>query len=164
MNNSIKIKPHHFIDIITSFSKDKILLTPHPYGHRVHSISKRIINDMNLISEIELGSDNICQPCIHNIKGTCDDTIGTSYRPKAPHLKRDWNLIIDKRWCERLKIKQGDKITILKFCNLLKENLNNITEIYKEVPKEKTIERENNLKKGLKKYLDLNVEYIDETT
>jgi len=162
MNNIIKIKPHHFIDIITSLASDKIILKPHIYGHEVHSITKIIINNRNLILEIELHADDICQPCVHNNSGICDDTIDTSHRPKAPSLKREWNLIIDNRWCKRLKIKQGDKIPILKFCNLLKENSNNIFEIYKEVKKDYTMKRESNLKKGLKKYLELNIEYIDE--
>ncbi len=158
MKDSVKIKPHHFIDIITSFASENIVLKPHPYGHSVHSISKRIIQDKNLILEIELQADDICAPCIHNINGLCDDTIDTSHRPKAPSLKREWNLIIDERWCKRLDIKQGDKISSLEFCNRLKKNGDDISDIYAEVPKEDTAKREDNIKKGLKKYLESDIE------
>ena len=164
MNNTIRIKPHHFIDIITSFAVDKVLLEPHPYGHNVYSVSKKILTDRNVVLEIELHDDDICSPCIHNINGICDDTIDTANRPQAPTLKREWNLLIDNRWCERLKIKHGDKISALKFCELINENTNNILEIYKEVNKEHTVNRELNLRKGLKKYLASNVEFVDNRT
>jgi len=149
----IKIKPHHFIDIITSFSKDKMILTPHEYGHNVHSVSKTILENRDALLEIDLGADDICKPCTHNIDGICDDVIDISNRPKVPRLKREWNLIIDKRWCKRLRIEQGETISVLDFCKLLEEGLNNLQEIYNENNIENTIEREINLKEGLKKYL-----------
>lgn len=164
MNDIIRIKPHHFIDIMTSFADDEIILKPHPYGHNVHSVSKRIINNRNLVLQIELHADDICNPCIHNIDGICNDTIDTTNRPQAPSLKREWNLLIDNRWCKRLKIKHGDKITALKFCELINENPNDILEIYKEVNKAHTVNREINLRKGLKKYLAAQVEPIDDLT
>ncbi len=163
MNNIIKIKPHHFIDIITSFSADRVILRPHYYYHNVHSISKTILENRNTLLEIDLGADDICKPCIHNINGICDDMLDISNRPKVPPLKREWNLILDTRWCKRLKIDQGTIISVLEFCELLEEGANNLLEIYKENKREHTIEREINLKKGLKKYLTLSVVYNYET-
>ena len=159
MNNKIKIKPHHFIDIITSFSADNVILEPHDYQHNVHSISKTILENRNALLEIDLGADDICKPCIHNIDGVCDDILDISNRPEVPRLKREWNLILDKRWCKRLKIDQGKIISVLEFCELLKEGSNNLLEIYKENNRENTIQREINLKKGLKKYLTSSVVY-----
>ena len=161
MKKSIKIKPHHFIDVITSFSEDKLLLKPHYYKHRVHSVTKEIIENRDLILEIELNADDICEPCIHNIKGICDDTLDISNRPKVPSLKREWNLILDKRWCKRLKLEQGDKISVSDFCELLKDSSNNLLEIYKENDKENTAKREINLKIGLQKYLTSNITYSE---
>jgi hypothetical protein len=164
MENIIKIKPHHFIDIITSFSNTRIILSPHPYGHAVHTISERIIKEKDIILELNLGADDICQPCIHNKDGICDDIIDTSYRPNAPLSKREWNLIIDRRWCKRLNIKQGDKIPIMEFCCLLKENADALIEIYKENPVDLTLNREYNLKQGLKKYLQKKVKLVNYTS
>ncbi len=161
MNKSIKIKPHHFIDIITSFSEDKILLKPHKYEHHVLFITKEIIENRDIILKIELNADDICQPCIHNIKGICDDTLDISNRPKVPSLKREWNLILDKRWCKRLNLKQGERIKALDFCELLKDGLDNLLEIYKENDKENTAKREINLKTGLQKYLASNITYTE---
>lgn len=163
MNNIIKIKPHHFIDIITSFSANRVLLKPHYYHHNVHSISKTILENRNTLLEIDLGDDDICKPCIHNIDGICDDLLDISDRPKVPQLKIEWNLILDKRWCKRLKIEQGEIISVLEFCKLLNEGSNNLVHIYKENNLEHTIEREFNLKKGLKKYLTSSVTYNYET-
>lgn len=150
----IKIKPHHFIDIITSFSTDRIILGPHDYGHNVHSVSKTILENRDTLLEIDLGADDICKPCIHNMDGICDDVLDNSNRPKVPQLKREWNLILDKRWCKKLKIDQGEIISALDFCKLLITGSNNLLEIYHENNRENTLEREIKLKKGLKKYLE----------
>jgi len=162
MNNPIKIKPHHFIDIITSFSADRLVLRPHDYQHDVHSISRAILENRDTLLEIDLGADDICKPCIHNINGVCDDVLDVSNRPKVPPLKREWNLILDTRWCERLKIEPGTIISALEFCKLLEEGANNLLEIYKENERENTIRREAYLKEGLKKYLTSGVSYIYE--
>ena len=159
MNNKIKIKPHHFIDIITSFSADNVILEPHDYQHNVHSISKTILENRNALLEIDLGADDICKPCIHNTDGVCDDILDISNRPEVPRLKREWNLILDKRWCKRLKIDRGEIISVLEFCELLEDGSNNLLEIYKENNRENTIQREVNLKKGLKKYATSSVVY-----
>ena len=159
MNNIIKIKPHHFIDIITSFSADNVVLEPHYYNHNVHSITQAILENRDRLLEIDLGADDICEPCMHNMAGICDDVLDISNRPKVPPLKREWNLILDKRWCKRLKIDQGAKISVLDFCALLEDGSNNLLEIYRENKKKHTIEREINLKKGLKKYLRSSVVY-----
>jgi len=153
MKNVICIKPHHFVDIITSFSAENITFEPSPYGHAVHTVSERIWQNRDALLEMELGADDICEPCKHNINGLCDDTIDTSFRPKAPSSKREWNLIIDKRWCERLKLQQGDRLTAREFCELLRDNTDDITDIYREIPAELTAERARKLKAGIEKFL-----------
>lgn len=150
----IHIKPHHFIDIITHSGAGTLTFEPHQYGHAVHSVAKRIIADKNILLKMELGADDICKPCIHNINGLCDDTIDTSYRPEAPPLKHEWNLLIDNRWCERLGIKQGDTIIAREFCMLIKDKAGDITDIYREISHERTQKRLEKLKKGIAKFLE----------
>jgi len=149
----IRIKPHHFVDIITSFSAQDLTFEPSPYGHAVHTVSEEILRNRDVLLEMELGADDICAPCKHNINGLCDDTIDTSFRPQAPSSKREWNLMIDKRWCERLKLQQGDRLTAREFCELLRDNAADLTDIYREIPVERTAERERDLKAGIKKFL-----------
>ena len=153
MKNVILIKPHHFVDIITSFSAENIAFEPHPYGHAVHTVSEHIWQDRDVLLEMELGADDICEPCKHNIDGLCDDTIDTSFRPEAPSSKREWNLIIDKRWCERLKLQQGGRLTAREFCQRLQDNTDDITDIYREIPVERTAARARKLRAGISKFL-----------
>ena len=154
MKDVIRIKPHHFVDIITSFSAENLTFKPSPYGHAVHIVSERVLQNRDILLEMELGADDICEPCKHNIDGLCDDTIDTSFRPKAPSSKRKWNLIIDKRWCERLKLQQGDRLTAWGFCERLRDNTDDITDIYREIPAERTAERASKLKTGIKRFLE----------
>jgi hypothetical protein len=154
MTDVIRIKPHHFVDIITSFSAENITFEPSPYGHAVHTVAEQIWRARDILVEMELGADDICEPCQHNINGLCTDTIDTSFRPEAPASKREWNLIIDKRWCERLQLQQGDKLTAREVCERLRDNSDDITDIYREIPFECTVERTLKLKVGIRKFLD----------
>jgi hypothetical protein len=156
----ISIKPHHFIDIITSFGAGQRTFQPHPYGHAVHTISQRILDGGDTILQMELGADDICKPCIHNINGSCDDTIDTSFRPQAPSSKKAWNLRIDRRWCERLGIQQGDRFSACDLCLRIRDRIRQrrITDIYRETPADRTKKRQANLIKGLDFYLEHRVE------
>lgn len=154
MTEVIRIKPHHFVDIITSFSDEELVFNPSPYGHAVHTVSEKIWQNRDILLEMELGADDICAPCIHNIDGICDDTIDTSFRPEAPSSKREWNLMIDRRWCERLGLQQDDRLTAREFCERLQSNTDDITDIYREMPADGTAERLGRLKAGLEKFLE----------
>ena len=130
-----------------------VTFKPSPYGHAVHTVSERVWQDRDVLLKMELGADDICEPCKHNINGLCDDTIDTSFRPEAPSSKREWNLIIDRRWCERLKLQQGDRLTAREFCQRLRDNTDDITDIYREIPAERTAERALKLEKGINRFL-----------
>ena len=153
MSDVIHIKPHHFIDIITAFGRGQMDFKPHPYGHAVHTVAERVLKDRDAPLEMDLGADDICRPCTHNIGGLCNDTIDTSFRPEAPWAKREWNLMIDQRWCERLGIKEGDRLTAREFCERLRDLAGDITDVYREIPTERTADRAENLGEGVRKFL-----------
>ncbi len=148
------IKPHHFVDIITSFGTGKKTFEPHPYGHDAHTVSQRILDDRDILIETELGIDDICKPCIHNVSGSCDDTIDTSFRPTAPSSKSDWNLLIDRRWCNRIKIKQGDRLSARELVQRIRYYMGDITDIYLEIPDDRIAEKAQNLLKGIRFFLE----------
>jgi hypothetical protein len=160
MQSTISIKPHHFVDIITSFGTGNRIFKPHPYGHAVHIVSEKIDNNREVYLKIELGIDDICRSCTHNVAGFCDDTIDTSYRPSAPSSKNEWNLLIDKRWCKRLGIKQGDQFKVRELCERIRDKMGDITEIYHEVPARMTAERSTNLVRGLEYYLRQEEDFV----
>ena len=149
MKNVIYIKPHHFVDIIADFGTGKTKFEAHPYGHAVHTVSEKILNNRDILLEIVMGADDICKPCKHNISGLCDDIIDTSFRPKAPSSKREWNLLIDQRWCKRLNIKQGDRLTARQLCQKLRDLTSDITDIYYEIPPDMISKKTSNLVKGI---------------
>jgi len=152
--NPISVKPHHFIDIVTSFGGGQTVFEPHPYGHAVHTVAQQALEDRDALLKMELGADDICTPCSHNINGLCDDVIDTSFRPNAPSSKREWNLTIDRRWCERLGLKQDDTLTARAFCERLRDRMGDITDIYREIPVHMTAERAQKLGQGIERFLE----------
>jgi len=152
MEDVIRIKPHHVVDILTSFGRG-LRFEPHPYGHAVHTVAARLLADPEVLLEMELGADDICAPCVHNVDGSCDDVIDTSYRPAAPPRKREWNLLLDRRWCERLGIDPGDRLTGRQFCERLRGRAGDIADLYREMPPDHTADRAANLRRGIDKAL-----------
>jgi len=152
--NMIAIKPHHFVDIMTAFGDGRTESQPHPYGHAVHSVAKEILENRDINLRIELGADDICLPCRHNIDGQCDDTIDISFRPTAPRSKREWNLIIDRRWCERLGVQQDDQLTARDLCSRIRDCASDLSDVYREIPSDRTAERQAKLHKGVTKFLE----------
>jgi len=148
----IRIKPHHFIDIITDIGRGQRAWAPHPYGHAVHTVAARILAEPDVLLEMELGADDICAPCRHNVAGLCDDVIDTSFRPAAPASKRDYNLLIDQRWCARLGLAQGDRLTARQFCQRLRDRMGNLAPIYRENPSDRVAARERDLRAGLAQF------------
>ena len=68
--------------------------------------------------------------------------------------KQEWNEIIDKRILKKLKLKEGDEVTIIKLSRLARQKLTSkdIAEIWKERPNDETKKRINYLMVGLRKY------------
>jgi len=151
---NLRIKPHHFLDIIADFGAGSRSFKPHAYGHAVHTVAERLLANRNIEIELVLGIDDICRPCKHHVGDTCDDTIDTSFRPEAPPSKEEWNKRIDRRWFERLGLKEGDRMTASEFCRIVREKMGGIYEIYREIPRQMTADRERNLLKGIAFYLN----------
>ena len=149
MTPPIPIKPHHFVDIATSVGAGQTEFAPHPYGHAVHTVAEAILCDPDIAVRMELGADAICAPCSHNVDGRCYDVIDTSYRPDAPESKQEWNLRIDRRWCRRLCIAQGDTLSARALCLLIRDRMGDITDVYREIPAEMTEERAAKLTRGI---------------
>lgn len=153
MKDPISIKPHHFVDILTAFGSGQRAFEPHPYGHGVHAVAAKVLADPDVVLAVELGADDICGPCVHNVNGLCDDTIDTSFRPEAPRSKREWNLLIDRRWCERLGLAQGDRLTAREFCRRLRDLAGDLADIYREIPADMTAQRAGKLKEAVRRLL-----------
>jgi hypothetical protein len=149
----IAIKPHHFVDILTALGEGRAEFPPHPYGHAVHTVAQAILANRDLPLRMELEADDICLPCRHNVAGRCDDTVDTSFRPQAPKSKREYNLLIDRRWCERLGLQQGDQLTARELCLRIRDCADDLEDIYRETPSDRTAGRQAKLKRGIARFL-----------
>lgn len=149
----ISIKPHHFVDIVTALGDGRTEFKPHPYGHAVHTVAKDILSNPDIDLRIEVGADDICLPCRHNIDGLCDDMIDTSFRPLAPKSKREYNLLIDERWSQRLGLRQDDQLTARELCLRIRDCADDIEDIYRETLSDRTAERQERLHRGIAKFL-----------
>jgi len=149
----VRIKPHHFVDILRDVGRGQTSWPPHPYGHALHMVAARILADPDAVLEVELGADAICGPCIHNVAGLCDDVIDTSFRPAAPASKREWNLLLDRRWCESLGLAHGQRLTARQFAERLHNRLGDLPAIYREVPLDRVAARAGDLRRGIERFL-----------
>ena len=136
MNESIRLRPHHFVDIVDEFGRGKRQFLPHRYGHALHVVADRLLKDANLVLLITINADAICRGCIFNVDGTCEDVMPEDYTcyPGTPAKKEEWNRRIDKRWCSMLGISPGDERTAGEFCRLILRSRDRIGEIYSELP------------------------------
>ena len=153
MQHVIRIKPHHFVDILCALGRGRTTFEPHPYGHDLHTVAGRLLDKRDTLLEIQLGADDICRPCTHNVAGRCDDAIDTSFRPHAPPSKHEYNLLIDQRWCRRLGLAQGNRLTARAFCRRLRKRAGDITGVYRENPRDRTAKRADDLHAGIDKFL-----------
>jgi len=149
----IRIKPHHFVDILTEIGAGVRQWQPHPYGHAVHTVAAALVAGPDRMLQMDFGADDICAPCCHNIDEVCDDTIDTSYRPAAPKSKREYNLLLDARWGERLDLAEGDQLTARAFAERVRDRGGDVTAIYRELPADRIARRQSELDKGVELYL-----------
>ena len=148
----IRIKPHHFIDIIVDLGAGKTQYQPASCGHALHEVAPRLLESKDVELEIEQGIDDICLPCSHNVRGECDDLLAAAAHG-GMERKHDYNLQLDQRWCGRLGLEQGQRINSRDFVKLLGDNCADLADIYRELPAERVKEKRRNIEAGAKEYL-----------
>ena len=160
MQKVILIRPLHFIDILRDFGAGVTDFEPDPSGNGLHIVAEKLLNNRDILLAITLDPDDVCKPCKHNINGICDEDLDRTHRPSAPCLMRDWDLLINQRWCERLEIRQGDRFTARELCERLRDRAGDIKNIYREIVDSSSVpdwlspsKRTFNLKKGIKRFL-----------
>jgi hypothetical protein len=97
---------------------------------------------------MELGADDICAPCLHNREGGCDDSIEASHLLVTLRRKQAYNLLIDKRWCERLQLQQDDTLSVRDFFLRLSQASNDLRDIYAEQPETYAEDKAQRLERG----------------
>jgi len=144
----VKLRIHHFFDIIRDFGK-KEKLKPHPYGHSYHKVAKAIWNNPNLKIKIIAECDDICDGCIHLKDNSCDDVI--SHR-KDFKYKEKFNDFLDRRIMKACLINKDEVFNPIQLCKKTRLYLENILWIYEGNDPEHTLSRKKSVISGLKEY------------
>jgi hypothetical protein len=143
----MKLRPHHLIDIVTKYGHGTAFV-PHPYGHAVHTIAERVLNDPDLEVAFVLAADDICAPCRYlRPDGRCEDILSQLDEPLP---KQDYNDRLDARLFSHLGMEPGVRMTVRAFLDRVSEHTPGIEEICTH-PGEQSVDRLTSLVAGLKK-------------
>lgn len=144
----MKLRIHHFFDIIRDFGSRKEIL-PHPYGHNYHSFAEQIRGNARLEFELVIASDEICKGCSHLNDGVCDDVIIHRIDFEG---KEDFNNHLDKRIMQVCDLEKSKKYSPKEIIQLASKYIENIEYVYEGNDLEHTLKRKENVIKGVKYY------------
>lgn len=151
-NTTIFLKPHHFLDIIKLYGFGLNFFVPDPkYGHNFYKVGNLILKCPQAIIVLTTKSDDICKPCKFQKNSQCTDKMKNFIYSS----KEEWNQIIDKRILRNLSLKEGAKLTTIKFCRLVEKKLTDkkIAKIWRERPIEEINKKTKYFLKGVRKYI-----------
>jgi hypothetical protein len=148
----IKIKPHHFLDIIKLYGKGiEKFVSDTRYHHNFYGVANEIINNHQIELSITSGSDDICIPCIYLGKDKkCTDRI---FHIAGIDSKNEWNKILDHRIMRQTKIIEGESYSAHELCKILFLRKEIIFNVWDEESKSEKDFRYEAFCKGAEKYL-----------
>jgi len=142
----ITMRIHHFFDIIRDLRTGEKMVADNNYKHSYHSVANTLRDSADIKMKIVVGLDSVCDGCIHNIDGKCDDPLTIK---KGFTMKHDYNNYLDKRILEKYNISEGDIVTPGKICKSAYKYIDNIYQIYSLDPKEEIDARKKEFIEGL---------------
>jgi len=149
MADLIRTRPHHFLDIIAAYGSGKEKWEPAASGNHVHVVAQKALANRDVMLEFMIGIDDICRPCRRHKDGHCGATIGWL----GGSSMEEYNDALDARLYKRLGLADGMRMSASEFLRLVREQLGNPYEIWKDPPREDTDRRVENLMAGIAEYL-----------
>lgn len=142
----LRLRPHHILDIVRNIGNNRPVV-PHEYGHLVHIITQKIIDDVKHDCLLVIDNDDICGPCIKLDKNNhCTDILP---QLDTPVSKQEYNDELDRKILDHLKIAENSILKIDDFLRMIDGDIDNIVNICTH-PKEDPEYRRNGLVKGFK--------------
>ena len=142
----LKLRPHHILDIIRNIGNGSDI-SPHEYGHLLHSVTESLIYDIDQECQLVVENDDICGPCIHlDENNKCDDILNQT---DEKLLKQEYNDQLDTKILSYLEISPMSVIKISEFLKIVSSDLESIVKICTH-PKEDMESRRSGLKNGVK--------------
>lgn len=151
--SEMTIRIHHFFDIIRDLRTGETLSADTHYKHSYHSVANILRDSPGTKMKITAGIDSVCDGCIHNKYGKCDDPLN---RKTGFTMKHDYNNYLDKRILSTLNWSEGDIVTPRKICKSADKYIDNIYRIYEIDNPEDIGSRKMRFIEGLKFYCSHN--------
>lgn len=152
----IKIKPHHFIDIIKLHGVGLEQFVPDlKMGHDFYKIGNEILQSPDIEIQLTLSADDICQPCIKHQNGKCID-------PLTHISKEDYNLRLDQRIIKAFQLSLNQTYTALELCMTYYYQMDKFEACYLEEEADKLSFRRTYFSLGAKKYIEKYAPSLDE--
>ncbi len=144
---TVILRPHHLLDILRDYGYG-IRYMPNEYGHALHIVADKVLNDLDTDIELVTAVDDICRPCRHLLEdGLCDDTMTVG---KETVSKQAYNDALDGRLWPYLDLDKNNRMTVREFFQLVHHRLDGIENICTH-PGEEEIYRKRGLSEGLRK-------------
>jgi hypothetical protein len=144
----MKLRIHHFYDIIRDFGIDKPIL-PHPYGHAYHTIAEEIHQNSNIPIQLVISCDSICKGCNQLKNNSCVDII--SHRNDYS-WKEEFNNHIDNQIIKLCALNLNTIYTPITLCEFASIYIAKMEQIYFGNDINHTQNRKRNFIAGLKYY------------
>ena len=143
------IRIHHFFDIIRDIRTGEKMMADTNYRHSYHSVANILRDSPDTKMKIVVGLDSVCDGCIHNIDGICDDPLTIKNGFSMKHAYNNW---LDKRILEKFNFSEGKIVTPKKLCKSANIYIDNIYKIYEKDTKEEIDVRKTEFIDGLTFY------------
>jgi hypothetical protein len=141
----MQLRPHHILDIISDHGNG-VEYQPHPYGHSLHTVTPKLLSNLDLKIRLILAADDICVGCEHLLPdGKCKDVL--AQLTPSPS-KQAYNDVLDSRLFDHFEIAVGTVVTFKEYLMMVNEKVPGIERICTH-PKENQEERLEGLINGL---------------
>lgn len=151
MAATIRIKPHHFADIIKLYGAGLERFVPDErMGHDFYRIGNLILSDGSLSLALTVDADDICAPCRYCRGGVCTDEVRhiDGYREKDAY-----NRMLDERIIALLSLDVARCYSARTLCGLCLEREDFIRRVWREEDGAVAARRHELFVAGAKKYL-----------
>lgn len=143
----LRLRPHHILDIVRNIGHER-KMEPHPLGHDLHVVTRKILEDIDQPLILVVGADDICIPCTKlNSDSICVDVL---QQCEDKPSKQKYNDSLDLKLLVYLNLSDGAQLTVREYLMCVNSKLDGIEKICTH-PKEDERYRIEGLSMGLKK-------------
>ncbi len=112
MANTIKLRPHHLLDIVRVYEPGREI-EPAESGNAVHEITRIVDTALETKVAFVMDPDDICRPCSHlQPDGVCERVL-TKLDPPQP--MQQYNDRLDGELFRHLDMREGETMSIREF-------------------------------------------------